>query len=119
MSLSAWLEWVMMRVRSVLSLWYSVCRICTAVSVFPDPGGPTTRLRPGCRLRVMAATCALVNSTCVFAMGETASAPSMESLGVPSDAAGAGAPSPARRLASSANVTLNGALRPFPFHSMS
>ena len=35
--------------------------ICTATSVFPVPGGPTTRVRPGCMPLFIASTCVGVN----------------------------------------------------------
>lgn len=40
--LSAWLEWVTISVRWAGKLWYRLLMICTATSVFPVPGGPTT-----------------------------------------------------------------------------
>lgn len=40
-------------------LWYSTCMICTAVSVLPVPGGPTTIVKPGCTPALIASTCAV------------------------------------------------------------
>lgn len=51
-----WLEWAMRRVRWSGKLWYSTCMICTAVSVLPVPGGPTTMVRPGLTPDLMAST---------------------------------------------------------------
>ena len=48
----------MSRVRWLGQLWYSTCMICTAVSVLPVPGGPTTIVSPGCVPALMASTCA-------------------------------------------------------------
>mmetsp|Transcript_39424 Transcript_39424/g.66210 ORF Transcript_39424/g.66210 Transcript_39424/m.66210 type:complete len:247 (+) Transcript_39424:1608-2348(+) len=62
-SFSAWLECVMSSVRSLGRLWYSSCMICTATSVFPVPGGPTTMVRPGFTPARIAATCVSVNRT--------------------------------------------------------
>ena len=56
-SFRAWLEWVMSRVRCPGQLWYSTCMICTAVSVLPVPGGPTTIVNPGCTPDLIASTC--------------------------------------------------------------
>ena len=47
----------MSSVRWLGQLWYRTCMICTAVSVFPVPGGPTTIVRPGCVPALMASTC--------------------------------------------------------------
>ena len=52
----------MSRVRCPGQLWYSTCMICTAVSVLPVPGGPTTMASPGCVPALMASTCN-VNAT--------------------------------------------------------
>ncbi len=46
----------MSRVRWLGQLWYSTCMICTAVSVLPVPGGPTTIVNPGCVPALMAST---------------------------------------------------------------
>ena len=47
----------MSRVRWPGQLWYSTCMICTAVSVLPVPGGPTTMVNPGCTPDLIASTC--------------------------------------------------------------
>ena len=43
-------------------LWYRTCMICTAVSVFPVPGGPTTIVRPGCVPALIASTCKVADA---------------------------------------------------------
>jgi hypothetical protein len=53
----------MMRVRWLGQLWYRMCMIWTAVSVLPVPGGPTTRVSPGCTPDRMADACTGVNRT--------------------------------------------------------
>lgn len=58
----AWLEWAMSSVRWPGQLWYSTCMICTAVSVLPVPGGPTTMASPGCVPALIASTCVLMHS---------------------------------------------------------
>ena len=45
--LSAWFECVMMSVRCCGKVWWMLEIICTAVSVLPVPGGPTTTVSPG------------------------------------------------------------------------
>ena len=47
----------MSSVRCPGQLWYSTCMICTAVSVLPVPGGPTTIVKPGWTPDLIASTC--------------------------------------------------------------
>ena len=47
-SFRAWLLCVTRRVRWLGKFWYRLEMICTATSVLPVPGGPTTMVRPGC-----------------------------------------------------------------------
>ena len=54
-SLRAWFECVTSRMRSPGKLWYNSAMICTAVSVLPVPGGPTTIVSPGFRPLLIAA----------------------------------------------------------------
>lgn len=44
-------------------LWYRLEMICTATSVLPVPGGPTTIVRPGFMPDRMASTCTGVKGT--------------------------------------------------------
>ena len=56
-SLSAWLLCVMMSVRWCGKVWWMLLMICTAVSVLPVPGGPTTTVSPGFIAARSASTC--------------------------------------------------------------
>ena len=52
-----WLEWVIISVLCEGQLWYRTFNICTAVSVFPVPGGPTTIVNPGWIPDIIAPIC--------------------------------------------------------------
>ena len=43
--------------------------VCTATSVFPVPGGPTTRVSPGCMPARIASTCVGVKGTAFLLWG--------------------------------------------------
>ena len=53
----------MISVRCSGKVWWMLDTICTAVSVFPVPGGPTTTESPGFMAAFNASTCIAVNRT--------------------------------------------------------